>query len=200
MRQYIYNTRLGTLLYDDANYEPLGRVLMLTGVNVTIEDMMNCRERREKVQNDFLRKYDCPIISFCLNIPGPVKTNPDIASLFFQGKEEIGKSLSEKNIKILDSCEFHEITGDELIICANQKAPFLKSLMTDIEEARPENRLFDIDVIDTNGAKLSRASYRKCLICDCQAQVCARSRKHSVPEMQKKVEELLLQQAHNFLL
>ena len=41
--------------------------------------------------------------------------------------------------------------------------------------------------------KLSRGTYRKCIICGCQAQECARSRKHSVEELQAKIEELLNQ-------
>ena len=66
-----------------------------------------------------------------------------------------------------------------------------KILTTEIEETHPIGRLFDIDVIDTDGQKLSRPSYRKCIICGCQAQECARTRKHTVEEMQAKIEEML---------
>ncbi|MFR8726300.1 MAG: citrate lyase holo-[acyl-carrier protein] synthase [Mediterraneibacter faecis] len=37
----------------------------------------------------------------------------------------------------------------------------------------------------------SRPSYRKCIICGCQAQECARTRKHTVEEMQAKIEEMV---------
>ncbi|MFR7518811.1 MAG: citrate lyase holo-[acyl-carrier protein] synthase [Mediterraneibacter faecis] len=37
----------------------------------------------------------------------------------------------------------------------------------------------------------SRPSYRKCIICGCQAQECARTRKHTVEEMQAKIEEMM---------
>ena len=50
---------------------------------------------------------------------------------------------------------------------------------------------FDIDVIDINFEKLSRKSFRKCLICEEQAQECGRSRKHSVEELQNRVKEIL---------
>lgn len=52
-----------------------------------------------------------------------------------------------------------------------------------IEETHPLDRLYDMDVIDPDGNTLSRSRYRKCLLCNCQAQECARSRKHSVDEM-----------------
>ena len=48
-----------------------------------------------------------------------------------------------------------------------------------------------MDVIDVNFEKLSRKSFRKCLICEEQAQECGRSRKHSIEELQEKVEEVL---------
>ena len=48
-----------------------------------------------------------------------------------------------------------------------------------------------MDVIDVNFEKLSRKSFRKCLICEEQAQECGRSRKHSIEELQEKVEEIL---------
>ena len=67
----------------------------------------------------------------------------------------------------------------------------IKDLTTEIEETYPIGRLFDMDVIDTDGQKLSRPSYRKCIICGCQAQECARTRKHTVEEMQAKIEEML---------
>ena len=48
-----------------------------------------------------------------------------------------------------------------------------------------------MDVIGTDGEKLSRGVYRKCLICGCQAQECARSRKHSVEELQDKIMKMI---------
>ena len=37
----------------------------------------------------------------------------------------------------------------------------IKILTTEIEETHPIGRLFDMDVIDTGGQKLSRPSYRR---------------------------------------
>jgi holo-ACP synthase len=48
-----------------------------------------------------------------------------------------------------------------------------------------------MDVINTDGTKLSRPVYRKCLICGKQAQECARSRTHTVKELQDAVDDLL---------
>ena len=57
--------------------------------------------------------------------------------------------------KILDLEEFHDHTGDELLLCIDADATVLKKVMTNIEETHPLGRLFDIDIIDENGGKLS---------------------------------------------
>ena len=168
----------------------------MNGVNVTITDMMNCRDRRVSIQNELIGKYNQPVLSFCMNIPGPVKTNEQIRKAIdeeIEAEYNILKALSDHNITILHTEEFHEPSGDELIMTLNAPAEDIKTLATEIEESHPLGRLFDMDVIGTDGMKLSRGTYRKCIICGCQAQECARSRKHSVEELQAKIEELLNQ-------
>lgn len=163
----------------------------MTGEKVILEDMLICREQRVQIQNTFLNQYQCPVISFCMNIPGPVKTNPDILSAFTIGKELLLSRLNAAGIPLLNEIEIHNKTGDEFILSANADAKLLKDLTTQIEETHPLGRLFDMDVIDTDGQKLSRHTYRKCIICNHQAQECARARKHSVEEMQTKIDEIL---------
>ena len=83
----------------------------MNGINVTITDMMNCRDRRVSIQNELISKYDKPVLSFCMNIPGPVKTNELIRKAFDSGKAELLKALSAHNITILHTEEFHEPSG-----------------------------------------------------------------------------------------
>lgn len=163
----------------------------MNGENVTLNDMLNWREERVNIQNIFLSQYHCPVISFCMNIPGPVKTNADILSAFISGKECLLDELSALPARILNHMEVHKKTGDELILSVDYNVDKIKELTTKIEENHPLGRLFDMDVIDISGQKLSRKDWRKCIICDCQAQECSRSRKHSVEEMYKTIEEML---------
>ncbi|MGL6201522.1 MAG: citrate lyase holo-[acyl-carrier protein] synthase [Lachnospiraceae bacterium] len=157
---------------------------MLIGNTVSLEEMLSCRERRAACQQTFLSKYHCPVISFCLNIPGPVKTNPELLKVFKIGKEEIIAFLQHMQIPVVGLVVFNDNTGDEFIACVDGPSQTIKQKTTMIEESHPLGRLFDIDVIDVNGEKLSRNGYRKCLICDQQAQECARARRHTVEEMQ----------------
>ena len=163
----------------------------MQGIEVGIDEVLLSREKRVTIQNEMIKKYKLPIISFTMNIPGPIKTNDEIKKAFDIGKNLILEKLKENNIEILEVQELNENTGSELFILANSSAEKIKDITVTIEENSELGRLFDIDVIDVNFEKLSRKSFRKCLICEEQAQECGRSRKHSVEELQKKVQEIL---------
>ena len=154
----------------------------MKGQEVVLTDMLACRERRVNIQNEYIQRYHCPVISFCMNIPGPIKTNEQIKKAFLSGKEALFAVLQKENIPILTQTEFDEKTGNEIILTVDYPADKIKELTTELEENHPFGRLFDMDVIGTDGEKLSRGVYRKCLICGCQAQECARSRKHTAGE------------------
>ena len=163
----------------------------MQGIEVGIDEILNCREKRVVIQNEMIRKYNMPVISFTMNIPGPIKTNNEIKKAFDIGKNLILEKLKENNIEILEIQELNENTGNELFVSVNSSAEKIKNITVSIEESSELGRLFDIDVIDENFEKLSRKSFRKCLICEKQAQECGRSRKHSVGELQNKVEKIL---------
>ena len=171
----------------------------MQGIEVGIDEVLLSREKRVAIQNEMIRKYRKPIISFTMNIPGPIKTNNEIKRAFNIGKNLILEKLKENNIEILEVQELNENTGNELFISANSLAEKIKNITVAIEESSELGRLFDIDVIDINFEKLSRKSFRKCLICEEQAQECGRSRKHSVGELQNKVEEILKKSLAIFL-
>lgn len=161
--------------------------IILSGPSVTLEEMMDCREKRAAIQNALLQQYHTPLICFCMNIPGPVKTSPEISVAFNAGRKALFDSLHSCGAAIREQLEFHSHTGDELILCVELSPEKAKKMTTSIEETHPFGRLFDMDVITADGEKLSRPFFRKCLLCDRQAQECARARTHSVREMQEKI-------------
>ena len=171
----------------------------MQGIEVGIDEILDCREKRVAIQNEMIKKYNKPVISFTMNIPGPIKTNDEIKKAFGIGKNLILEKLKENNIAILEIQELNENTGNELFISVDSQAEKIKNITVAIEESSELGRLFDIDVIDINFEKLSRKSFRKCLICEEQAQECGRSRKHSVEELQNKVEEILKKSLAIFL-
>ena len=163
----------------------------MEGTDIDLIQMLDCRERRGFIQNELLSKYHCPVISFCMNIPGPIKTNPQIREAFLEGRGTLAAALDKASVAVLQSYDIAEPTGDEWIAAVDADAAAVKDLTMEIENGHPFGRLFDIDVIGVDGVKLSRPRYRKCLICGKQAQECARMRAHSVPQMQEAVMKML---------
>ncbi len=164
---------------------------MLIGTEVDIVSMADRREARVCEQQSLIERYWNPVISFCMNIPGPVKTTPEIRAVFLDAVSCIDQSLNRHGCPIFEKKMILEPTGDEYILCVEGKAEKIKEWMKEIEESHPLGRLFDIDVIGIDGKKLSRASYRRCLICGRQAQECARARAHTVSELQDRIEEMV---------
>ena len=164
----------------------------MTGNEITLPQILERREQRASSQKIFLDKYKSPLVSFSMNIPGPIKTNELIRRAFDIGEILLLEGLARIGAEILEADEVHEDTGDELLLAVKSEAPEnLKDIAVSIETFSPVGRLFDIDVIDEHGRKLSRQDFRKCLICGKQAQDCARSRTHSVSELQEAVMNLL---------
>ena len=116
--------------------------------------------------------------------------------LFADGLHEIRERLHKGGWAILEQREHHAPTGDECLIAISGEPAAIKKEMTALEEAHPLGRLFDIDVLDAEGHKLSRPTPRRCLLCGEQAQVCARSRRHSVEDLTSRIQEMLLEYLH----
>ena len=72
----------------------------------------------------------------------------------------------------------------------------MKKITTAIEDGSDLGRLFDMDILRPDGAKVDRKELdlpvRKCLICGKPAKECGRSRTHSVEELQERTAEILL--------
>ncbi len=165
---------------------------------VTVSDMASSRERRAERQRDFLTRYNRPLISFMLNIPGAIKRGDLFDSAFDEGVRRIEQLLREADFFVAERAVFQEFTGNEFYAVIGESnsakkkenspsAEEIKRLLMKAEEADSLGRLFDIDVLRADGRKVSRgdigAAERRCLLCENDAHACARSRSHSVAEL-----------------
>lgn len=156
---------------------------------VTVSDMADCRENRAKRQSTLINDFHLPVVSFTLNIPGPKKNSRLIEHCFMLGLNSVFGSI-EGNILKTEITK--SSTGCEALMLVDVEPHKLKTMMTEIEERSPLGRWFDIDVIDTEGNKISREMPRTCFICDDNAVACARSRKHPLQQLQEKTHETFL--------
>ena len=167
---------------------------------VSVEDMMRARDERVQVQNEMLAAaaaFPAPtaLLSFGMNIPGAVKQTPLIRSGFLFGKERLTELLQREGHAILLPRELRRVSGDTWLCLVGAPPEAVKRLAVSLEDSEALARLFDIDVLDSKGHKLSREDFslppRRCLLCEEAAVVCARSRAHSVEALFSRCETLL---------
>ncbi len=156
---------------------------------------MTARERRAAIQRDLLSSCQAPVISFTMNIPGPVKLLPHVTDAFQDGARAVEEALSRRQIPLLRREMIREKTGWEAFFCADASPETLKEITVAIEDRDPVGRLYDMDVIRADGSKVSREDLhlpgRKCLLCGEPAHACARSRRHSVEELTGEIQRIL---------
>lgn len=167
----------------------------LIGIPTELPQMLNAREQRAALQNRLLGSCRCPLVSFTLNIPGPVKVLPLVPQAFDAGISKIEDALADQGLPVVRREQVIQATGLEAMWAVEADAVRLKTLMAAIEDGGGLGRLFDIDVLDAGGKKLSREDLglppRKCLLCEQPAHACARSRTHTVMELTERIESIL---------
>lgn len=155
---------------------------------VTLEEMLSARERRAERQRALLEAFGAPLVCLTMNIPGPVKLLPGVEAGF---RLALGRVDAAVSAPVLYRETLVEKTGCEAYYAVDADPAVLKARMTALEDADDFGRLLDLDVLDADGEKRSRPAPRKCLLCQRQAQACARSRTHPVAEMTARVEAIL---------
>lgn len=158
---------------------------------VSISDVLRARDERAERQQNLLNVYASPLVSFTMNIAGPIKCDKWIVRAFDEGVKRIEAVFTGRRAKVLDSVSTIAFTGCEQLWAVDANAHALKSWMRLIEEQDDLGRLFDIDVISPDRTKLSRNSERRCLICGGPVRACARSRSHSAEELFRRAHQII---------
>ena len=164
-------------------------------VNVTLEDILRARDTRANAQRRLLRAYRLPLVSFTMNIAGPVKSSPLIELAFDAGLEALYDALGQPAAAEV----IRPATGCEALLVYDRPAAELKAVCLTLETAAPIGRLYDLDVLDTDGRKLSRPEPRACLICGGPVTVCSRSPAHGLDAIVSRANEMLADFAAGYL-
>ena len=164
-------------------------------VNVTLEDILRARDGRADAQQRLLHSHRLPLVSFTMNIAGPVKSAPLIELAFDAGLEALYAALGQPEAAEV----IRPTTGCEALLVYDRPAAALKDACLALETAAPIGRLYDLDVLDEDGGKLSRPVPRTCLICGGPVTVCSRSRAHGLDAIVGRTNEILADFAAGYL-
>lgn len=167
------------------------------GPTIHLKGMLEARETRADRQYYLLNKGRQPLLAMTLNLPGPVKNSQEIKTLT-EGIVADLADLFPKESGVLSLLELR--TGPEYYQLINGDGLAVKRQLVKFEEEHPYGRLLDLDVLvwDEENQRLGQISRkdlglppRRCFICNEEAKVCSRSRRHSVREMQTAVCQLI---------
>lgn len=166
------------------------------GKEQNIAQVLNAKDKRVALQQKIFEKYpDQTLVDVNLNIPGPIKNNRYLEKLFNYGIKELENSWDKLGYSYKLVVSLDEDTGCENFYILHLPIKTVKKTTINFEDQTELGRLFDADVLvkDKNAA-ISRRDLgkhpRKCFICNRPAKECARSRRHSVVEMQNYISKL----------
>lgn len=169
---------------------------IFTGKNlVSLDEVLANRDyRRSLIEKIMKENPQKSVLSYKLNIPGPEKNNQALGRVFDRGLFDIVRIIERKS-RTYEIVElWDKNTGKEGLLAVETDGMSLKKSMVNLEEESDITRLYDIDISYKN-KDISRSDIgkggRECFICKGPVSLCARSRKHSVEEMQAHIEKIL---------
>ncbi len=155
------------------------------------EKILQAKEHRYRTQEQLIEKYQLPIISFTLVLPGGFMNYPEYKQVFDQGVSCVRSELTTIIHEYLTDGGW----GPEGFWVANEDPQVVKKRAVLLEEENPLGRLWDLDVFDNEMRPLSRIEIgypaRKCLICNDDASTCYRTKRHTLEEIQKQVQGII---------
>ncbi|WP_268912568.1 citrate lyase holo-[acyl-carrier protein] synthase [Lentilactobacillus sp. SPB1-3] len=171
--------------------------IFIDGNQQEIEDVLANRDARVEKQHQLLADNpEMTVVAIKLNIPGPIKNNSKIKQLFDAGMATFLQLLKDNDIQYTLNEEWNKDTGNEAFLLVSDTQLVVKRLAVQFEDKDKFGRIFDVDVLGHHkDASISRTALelpvRKCFICDRPAKECARSRRHSVEELQLAISTLV---------
>ena len=170
--------------------------LYFIGEQQTLQEILKSRDERVQYQEYLLEKFESTIVSYKLNIPGPIKYNSLIKKIFDEGLILFKLKLKQDLIEIKHEHIIYKNSGPEYFAVINISSYIIKKITTEIEEKHPLGRIYDYDVLNSNGRHMDRQELgieaRKCLLCGKNAFICSRARNHKVSELINKIENMAL--------
>lgn len=152
----------------------------------TLEQILQARDDRYALQTSLIEKYNSPLVSCTMNIPGPDKNSPLIQASFDKAMEV----FLQQNQGVLEEVAHRDLeTGPErfYIVLGGTNLYALKRRLAFFEQVFPIGRWLDIDLKDSDGVAITRKGIaleqRKCLLCKRPAKECARSKRHSLEDL-----------------
>lgn len=168
----------------------------MIGKPTSLDAILHAKEERAWKQKELLSRHPfASLISLCINIPSLIKLSHEAVVVHEIAHNALLTMLENEGIELLACESKRSLTGAESLFTCNAEAKALKAFTCKLENAHPLGRLMDMDVLDFTGKILSRSELglakRKCFVCEEEAQLCARSQKHTYAELNSHIKTLV---------
>ena len=100
---------------------------------VALMEVLEAREARVRQQNIFLEQHGAPVISFTLNIAGPVKDSPLIRRAFYWGQDQLEAGLRASSLPVLSRNLMLLPTGCTALYAVGGASKEIKALCVSID-------------------------------------------------------------------
>ncbi len=158
-----------------------------TGRAISLTELLASRDNRQARQQQWLKQHRVTLLVLTVVMPGPIKDSALTRRIFNAGWTQIQQAGQPLAGHFLRADAFALATGCEGFWSIQADAKEVKQWAVARESDSPVGRLWDIDVLTTDGCILSRRTSqlaeRQCLLCSLPASVCARQRTHSQAEL-----------------
>ena len=159
---------------------------------ITLSQLLDARDNRQRRQRQLLQEHSSgTLVVATVVMPGPCKRNEDSLIIARAAVKAIVATFGEA---IMWSEQSDLNTGFEGYFVIDVDVQEAKKLCVEIEESHPLGRLFDIDVISSDGIPMPReavgAKQRACLLCGDDARLCMRKHTHSCEELLKEIHRM----------
>ena len=159
---------------------------------MSLGDILAARDARAERERELLAlRPDASLLVLTVVMPGRVKRDRRSLACAREALHALRASLGDRIL----CCEERDLpTGFEAFLSVDLPAEELKRAAVEIEDTHPLGRLFDLDVIASDGTPRSRTGLgfpaRKCLICGNDARICMRTRAHDYDEILARIDIL----------
>lgn len=167
---------------------------------ITLHELLTSRDARHAMQTKLLAEHSGKTL-VCLTVvmPGSVKRNHQSLCVAHAAVEAMREAFHLNDMSdaereaVLTERDLN--TGYEAYLITPLPLLEAKRIAVTIEDTHPLGRLFDIDVINSDGIPVARNDIgekpRRCLVCEHEARYCMRMRWHTQEEIWAKINEMV---------
>lgn len=162
-------------------------------MEITLDALLQSRDNRHMLQQQLLQQHPgSTLVCLTVVMPGSVKRN--LYSVV-TAQAALTALLDHLGEHVSATCARDLATGYEAYLISDLPALEAKRVTCDIEDSHPLGRLFDIDVMGSDGQPISRQAVggqpRRCLLCDNEARWCMRNHSHTQEELMAHIQQMV---------